>query len=187
MSLQSGTWVSNGCPMSLQSGTWVSNGCPMSLRSGTCWGHGDMGIKRVPHVPAVSTGTWVSNGCPMSLQLGTWVSREARPSTNHSRTLNSTTPRVPHVPAVGDMGIARSATFHEPFTYAQLNNTAGCPMSLQSGTWASREARPSTNHSQRLNLNNTPHPSLVIPKTRPRPFLGLRNQLPSHRIPVHIP
>src|SRR5580698_7592564 len=86
-----------GCPMSLQLGTWVSNGCPMSLQLGTS----------------------VSNGCPMSLQSGTWVSREARPSTNHSRTLNSTTPRVPHVPAVGDMGIARSATFHEPFTEAQ--------------------------------------------------------------------
>src|SRR5580698_9181715 len=63
--------------------------------------------------------------------------------------------RVPHVPAVGDMGIARSATFHEPFTYAQLNNTAGapCPCSRGHGYRAKRDL-PRTIH--RGSISTTP-------------------------------
>jgi hypothetical protein len=77
-------------------------------------------------------------GCPTSLRLGTWVSREARPSQNpFTKTQSQQQIRVPHVPAVGDVGDAGA-----PCPCRWGRGRCGCPMSLPLGTWVSREARP---------------------------------------------
>ncbi len=85
-----------GCPMSLQLGTWKYADGSMRMENAGAprpcsWGRGSIRMENADG----------ECGCPMSLQLGTW---------EYADGVCGWRMRVPHVPAVGDMGIARSAT-----------------------------------------------------------------------------